>query len=241
MSLFKEITRGFYSLKTALWLLILLLLLFIAGAVFMPLNTEYTFMSSMPLFQWLRGQPIRIAWWIWGSIGILSLLAINTILCSVESLARKGRARGWLLLIAPQIIHIGFLLVLFAHLLDAAQGFKYLSVVRPGTILQIDDDSLLRIRDIDINIDASGYIRDWRVSVEYISDSRTTGDDVLRPNRPLVRDGLNVSVKDLRAFPHKAVLLQISREPGALWALGGGVLIMAGIIILILFKIRIEK
>jgi hypothetical protein len=241
MRLLKDIIRLFFSLKTTLWLLILLLLLFLAGAVFMPVNDAYRGMSSVPLFEWLQHEPLKITWWVWCSIGMLLLLAINTILCSVESLMKKGKVKGWLLLIAPQIIHIGFLLVLFAHLLDADRGFKYLSVVRTGTILRIDDNKVIRIEDIDVNIDASGYIRDWKVGVEYLSNNRIREDGIMRPNRPLIKDGFNVIVKDLKVFPYKAVHLQISREPGASWAFGGGLLIIAGIVILILFKIRVER
>jgi len=241
MTMLGKMIRSLYSLKTTLWLVVLLLLLFLSGAFFMPINTEYTYMSSTPLFQWLRVQPIEITWWLWGSMGILLLLAINTVLCSIESLLRKGRARGWLLLIAPQIIHIGFLLVLFAHLIDAVSGFKYLGVVSANTVLRVDDSRSIGIKNIDVDIDASGYLKGWEVDVEYIRNGIDREDATLRPNRPLIRDGLNVIVKDIRLLPHKVVLIQISNEPGALWALGGGLLMMAGIIILILFKIRVEK
>jgi hypothetical protein len=56
-----------------------------------------------------------------------------------------------------------------------------------------------------------------------------------------LKEGFNINVKDLQAFPEKAVLLQVSREPGAIWALIGGILFLAGTIILIIFKAKVEK
>jgi hypothetical protein len=66
-------------------------------------------------------------------------------------------------------------------------------------------------------------------------------EDIIRPNNPSAQKGFNINVKDLRPYPDEAVLLQINREPGALWALIGGILFMVGIIILIVLKIKIER
>jgi hypothetical protein len=52
--------------------------------------------------------------------------------------------------------------------------------------------------------------------------------------------GVGVYVKDLRAFPHKMVLLEVSREPGAIWALGGSILFMTGTIALLMLKMKRE-
>jgi len=52
--------------------------------------------------------------------------------------------------------------------------------------------------------------------------------------------GFNINVKDLQAYP-EAVLLQVSREPGAAWALAGGILFMVGILALIALKMKMER
>jgi hypothetical protein len=51
---------------------------------------------------------------------------------------------------------------------------------------------------------------------------------------------LNVNVRDIKPYP-QAVLLQINREPGALWALSGGILFIIGTVTLVLLKIRMER
>jgi len=76
--------------------------------------------------------------------------------------------------------------------------------------------------------------------VEYLTNGVAVYSDIIKPNQPSIRKGFNINVKDLAPLPHKAVLLQVNREPGAFFALTGGVLFMIGIVILIVLKIRVE-
>ena len=241
MKIIKRLTGFFFSLSTTLWFLGLLLLLLFAGAFIMPGTQEFQELHSIPLFDWLQKQPLKITWWLWGLTGILAVLALNTIFCSIESIVRKRKVTQWLLLISPQIIHIGFLFMIFAHLLSAIGASQELVVVREGSLVKIsDDNTVLKIEDINIKIDYYGYITGWAVSVEYLSDGKTFLKDIIKPNNPSVQMGFNINVKDIRAYP-EAVLLQINREPGALWALTGGILFMACIVTLIILKIKLER
>ncbi len=242
MIVFKYIIRFFLSLNTTLWLLGFLLIVFFAGAFIMPGSQEFQHLHSVPLFEWLNEQPLKIIWWLWGVIGILSLLALNTLFCSIESIIKKKKVTQWLLLISPQVIHIGFFFMLLAHLYSALGASQQLVVAREGSLLKLsDNDTSLEVRDININMDSRGYITEWEIDIEYLSDETKFHRDTIRPNKPSLYAGLNVNVKDLRAFPQKAVLLRISREPGAIWALIGSILFITGIAILIILKIRVES
>jgi hypothetical protein len=240
-ALFKYINNIFCSLRTTIWLVVLLIAVFFAGALIVPFRREFQLINSIPFFQWLKEQPLDLTWWLWSSIVILSVIALNTVFCSIESLVNKRRVTQWLLLISPQIIHIGFLFILMAHLLSALGGFKGQASVMEGSVIKISDDYTLKVKDIKISADTAGYIRDWGVNIEYKKDGRTVRSDRLRPNDPSVQMGFNVNVKDLRLFPYKAALLLISREPGAVWALTGGILFMVGMVILVILKIKTEK
>lgn len=77
--------------------------------------------------------------------------------------------------------------------------------------------------------------------MEYVSGQDNILKDRIKPNSPSLKEGFNINVKDIQAFPERAVLLQVSREPGALWALIGGILFMTGIVALIILKAKIEK
>jgi cytochrome c biogenesis protein ResB len=241
MNIFKHITDFFFSLRTALWCLGLLLVMFFAGAIIMPGQQEFQALHSIPMFEWLKEQPLKITWWLWGLIGILAVLVVNTLFCSIESIVRKRKITQWLLLISPQIIHAGFLFMLIAHLMSAAGASQKLAAAAEGTQVGISNNTAIKITDINIRLDYYGYITDWEVAMEYLSDGNVLLKDKIRPNNPSVQMGFNINVKDLRAHPREAILLQINREPGALWALTGGVLFMVGIVTLILLRIKMEK
>ncbi len=241
MTLLKQISDFFFSLKTTLWLLGISLVFMFAGAFIMPGKKEFQALHSIPLLEWIQQQPLKLTWWLWCLIGLLAVLTVNTLFCSIESIIKKGKVTQWLLLISPQIIHIGFLFILLAHLLSAIGASQKTAVAVEGTHLNISNSIVLKVTNINIYLDYSGYVEDWAVNVEYLSGGKMFQEDIIRPNDPSAREGFNINVKDLRTYPDEAVLLQINREPGALWALVGGILFMVGIIILILLKIKIEK
>jgi hypothetical protein len=218
-----------------------MLILFCAGAVIMPGRQEFQALHSIPLFIWLKKQPLQLTWWLWSVIGILSVLSLNTLFCSIESIIKKRKVTQWLLLISPQVIHIGFLFILLAHLLSARGGYQTLAAAAEGSYLQISKDTMIQVKAIDILMNPDGYINDWQVRIQYLSNGEVFKKDTIRPNKPSTPADLNVNVKDLRLSPRKAVLLQISREPGAQWALVGGIIFMAGIFTLVILKIKRER
>jgi hypothetical protein len=241
MKILKYILNFFLSLGTTLWLLGLLLVLFFVGAFIMPGNNAFQQLHSMPLFDWIQKQPLKEIWWLWGIIGVLAVIAINTLFCSVESLIKKRKVTHWLLLISPQIIHIGFLFMLLAHLLSAFGASQQNANVMEGSRLRISNDTILKIDKIDIDIDYYGYITDWKVDVKYISGNELLQSDRIMPNKPSVFNGININIKNLKPYPQKIALLQLNREPGAMWALAGGILFIIGIVILVAFKRNLEK
>lgn len=235
----KKIYEIIISLRTSLWLLFLLALFFIAGAVVMPFYPEFSSID-IPLFKWLVKQPSEATWWLWGAVGLIALLSANTLFCSIESILKKRKVTHWLLLISPQIIHIGFLFILLAHLLGAVGSYHYKVAMAEGYQIKIAEDELLRVKSIDIELDPQGYVNDWSLDVEYLSGGLVIEEDRIAPNSPSQHSGLNIIVNDVQPYP-KAALLQINRDPGALWALAGGMLFTAGILILIVLRIKMEK
>ncbi|HUO78427.1 MAG TPA: hypothetical protein VMU21_12715 [Thermodesulfovibrionales bacterium] len=231
----------FVSLKTSLWLLCLVTVLLFAGAFIMPGEKAVQSIHSMPLLEWMREQPVKSTWWLWSSMGLLLVLAANTLVCSIDSIAKKRKVTQWMLLISPQIVHIGFLFMLIAHLVSAVGGFKTFAVAAEGTSLEMPDNSVLQIKGIAMSFDSYGYLYDWSVDVEYRDNGQVLKKERLLPNKPVFLKGVGVYVKDLRAFPKKMVLLEVSREPGAVWALVGGILFMTGTIALLVLKMKREE
>ncbi len=236
----KQALRFLLSLRTAVVLLCTLILLLLAGAFIMPVREEFQKIHETPMLIWLKAQPLGITWWLWGALIILALLTANTFFCSVESVIRKRKGTQWLLLISPQVIHIGFLFILLAHLFSSLGGYKSYAGAREGTYLDIDNTTALQVRNIQISLTPDGYIADWAVDVAYVAAGKVLQQDRLLPNKPSIFRGTGIYARDFRVYPEKAVLLEISREPGARWALIGGILFMAGTITLLLMKIKME-
>ncbi len=239
--LLKYILNFILSLKTALWFLGFLLFFLFAGALIMPGRPEFELLHSIPFFEWIQKQHVGITWWLWGVIFVLSILAISTLFCSIESIIKKRNVTQWLLLISPQIIHIGFLFMLLAHLLCGMGSSQGLARAIEGSMLTFSDNTVMKVREIRIDMDKQGHMTDWRVDVEYLSGGKPFKQDTIRPNSPSLLAGFNVNVKDLSPYPQKTILIQVNKEPGALWALIGGILFMVGTITLLMLRIRMEK
>lgn len=207
----------------------------------MPLKEEFLMLHTTPLFQWLSENPLKITWWIWVAIVVASLLTVNTLLCSIETLIKRRRARHWLLFISPQIIHIGVLFILLAHLLSSYGSFRGNTFVFSGTMLQLPNGLDVVFDEIDINRDQSGYISDWSAHVSYFKDGRYITSDMILPNAPSFQNGLGIYIKKVRMKPFPAALIEVSKDPGAIWAMAGSIFCLGGMIILLILKIKKEE
>jgi hypothetical protein len=229
------------SIKTTVVLMLGLIIFFVAGALIMPLHPAFESINSMPLLRWLAQAPAGGTWWLLGTIVLLAVLAANTVACSVESLIRKRSGRQWLLVVSPQVIHIGFMLMLLGHLVSAYGGFKGTMVAVEGTQARLPNGVTLKVSRLDVRRTPSGFPTDWRADVVYLKDGETLKTDYSAPNRPSFHDGYGVYVKQVRPFPMRAALIEVTREPGAPWALGGGAVFMLGTIALVALKMSREQ
>lgn len=240
MNILKKTINFFLSLRTAIWLILAILCLLFYGAVAMPLQQEFQALHEIPLFQWMTEYPAWLTWWLWALIAVLLLLTANTLLCSIESVFRKRESRQWLLMISPQVIHIGFLFILLAHLLSSYGGFKGTAFAYRDTVFQLPNGLEVKFDEVKADIAPEGYIKDWSAAISYFKDGNYVSSDVIRPNDPSLRKGLGIYIKEVRTAPFPVALIEVSREPGALWALIGGILFTLGMSTLLVLKIRRE-
>ncbi len=241
MDIARKVIRVFVSLRTAIWLLLALLCILLYGSFLMPLREEFQGLQMAPLFQWLEESPAGVTWWLWAAIGVLSLLTANTLFCSVESIIKKRDARNMLLMLSPQVIHIGFLFVLLGHLLSSYGSFKGMAYVSQGTVLQLPNNESVVFDEIHTEAGPSGYITDWSAGIRYLKEGRFLETDMIGPNNPSFRGGFGLYIKTVDFRPFPVALVELSRDPGAIWALVGGVLFLAGMTSLLALKIRRER
>lgn len=169
-----------------------LLCLLLYGSFVMPVSEEFQTLQTLPLFQWMSENSTGITWWLWAAIAVVSLLTANTLFCSIESVLKKKSARQLMLVISPQVVHIGFLFILLAHLLSGYSSFRGIAVVYENQGLRLPNGNDVLFRKINVDMDQRGYITDWTSDVEYFREGVSLGTDRIGPNSPSFEDGLGI-------------------------------------------------
>ena len=230
----------FLSLKTTVWTLLAFIVVFFAGSYLMPLHRDvFGPMNEMLLFTWLADVAafsIWQTWWFFLSLGLLVLLTINTLVCSVQAVKGKWSRSDFLLRIAPQIVHVGFLLILLAHLLGAGWGYRLSGMLPEGASAQIPGDRVLRLDALRVHPDPAGYVAGWEASVSLVRGGRQVASGILAPNSPLFHEGTGIYLKSFDLERGPMAFLLVHRDPGAPWALAGGILFIIGSIIIAVVK-----
>ena len=226
------------SLRLSLWLLGAQAALFIAGAVAMPLMKEYGMMNSMALLDWMRQAPVSASWWLWASLPVIALLALNTLVCSLEAiLSRKGRS--FYELLAPQVVHLGFLFMMAAHLVSSAGAMHLQRGMQEGAMIRLPDENIVRLAKVDMEISPEGFPLNWSARLEYYSPTGDLiGKDISAPNSPSFFGEYGIYIKQ----PARGgAIMEVHREPGGPVALIGSVLFLLGTVALVRIKIRREQ
>lgn len=229
----KELLKKTYdylaSLTLGLWLLGGAMLLLAVGSF---LQGEGSSINEVPLFLWLREVPLRESWWLWGTLALLALLALNTVLCSLGSLRAKWQRGGLLVRLAPQLMHLGFLFIMIAHLQSAYGGFKQAMQVEEGSAITFPDGSAVVFTGFAATYGKMGMATAYAATLEY-QDGTSRRSAQISPNQPFFYRRHGIYIKDIAPPPLKAALVEVHKEPGAAMALAGGtVFTLANLILL---------
>lgn len=230
----------FLSLKTTVWTLFALVCFFFIGSYMMPAHRDvFAPMNEDILFRWvgsIAAQNIWYTWWFFAALAVLVLLTINTFVCSFQAVKGKWSREDFLLRISPQIVHLGFLFILLAHLLGAGWGYKLSGMMPEGAYAPLPEDRALQLVKINVQSDARGYMTDWAADAVLYEKNQVVKSGTLGPNTPLLHQGIGIYIKSLNFDRGPAAHLLIAKDPGAIWALVGGILFMAGSLMLLVLK-----
>ena len=234
-----KIWRLLVSIEVCLLLLALLCISMGAGS-FLLAGEHAAGINAMPLIDWLLAVPVGVTWWLWLSVAALVLLAFCTLLCSSETVwARLGKG-SLPTLLAPQLIHAGFLLIILAHLVSAMWSSVRQLEVREGSLAALPDGSLFRVAGISVAMSPGG------MPIGFSSELATNPHNplvrtVIKPNHPWLSGGYGVYIKQAEVYPFKRALLEIHREPGAGLALAGAVLFVVGNVLLLVIRSKAHE
>lgn len=217
------------SLTLGLWLLGGVMLLLAAGSF---LQGERSSINEVALLDWLREVPLRESWWLWLAIALLAVLALNTLLCSIDSLRLKWQKESFLARITPQLMHLGFLFIMIAHLQSAYGGFKQTMQVGAGSSIKFPDGSNVVFTGFDATYGKMGMPTAYSATLDCQSNGKVV-TAVISPNHPFFHLGHGVYIKDIAPPPMKAALVEVHKEPGAGMALTGGAIFTVANLILL--------
>ena len=220
--------------------LLLLLCMAMAAGSFVLTGEHAVAINAMPLLAWLGETAMAASWWLWVTVVLLVLLAVNTVVCSCCFLAsRRGRA-GLAALAGPQLVHAGFLLVILAHLISSAGGSKQQLEVGEGMAALLPDGRQFGVAAVDAVLAPSGMPVGY--TCELVPDlSRPDMRVTISPNHPWLNNGYGVYIKHAEAYPFRRAFLEIHREPGAPMALAGAVVFTVGTVLLVRTRSRARE
>lgn len=226
----KAILDFFLSLKTAFWLFVAFVVICLIGSLSLPENLAFfSGIDDTPLFAWLReANAPGTTWWIYALIGLLAVFAVSTICCTAEALIERATWRSIALKLSPQVMHIGVLFIMLGHLLTATLGEKMDVDVKKGGTAPVGSAAAIRLVDVRETTDENGYAVDWEATLQWIENGRPSDPRSLRPARPLYFGVYGLYTKAVDAGPQASAWIRVSRDPGAPWALLGGLLMSLG-------------
>ncbi len=230
----------FRSLKTTVWTLLALICLFFVGSYMMPVHRDiFASMNDDLLFRWMERVGVLslpYTWWFFAAVAGLAILTINTLVCSVQAVKGRWSRKEFLLRISPQIIHLGFLLILLAHLLGTFWGYKVSGALPEKSYARLPDGRAIYLQSIQADMNPRGMPEGWSAEVTLLDDNVQIASGTLGPNQPLLYHGVGVYMKSFELEPRPYAVLLVTRDPGALWALGGGILFILGALMLLILK-----
>jgi len=178
------------SLKVAVFLASAATLLLMGGSLVMHYHPRiFGGMDHMLLGDWFAGmgnRNLEIAWWLPTAGVLLALLGVNALCCFIDwlfSLRARWRKTG------EYLIHLGFVLVLFAYFWGTLSGFR-----SEGNRLLVGES--LPLRDMPgytLRLDAfeplfneKGRPVDMRSTVTLLREGTTLQRQVVKTNSPLI-------------------------------------------------------
>lgn len=230
----KTILRFFLSLRTTFGLFALFAVTACAGSLGLTGNLVFfSGIDETPLFLWLsRSDSTSLTWWIYLMIIVLAVLAVNTIVCTIDGILKKRGRENFIFSISPHIMHIGVLFVMLGHMLTAALGHKADMTIEKGMERQVAEGITLGLNGIDVITDQEGYVTDWTLNISWGLPDGTKGKGMVRPVRPLYAGGYLIYTKSVETGEKDSALIRICMDPGAPWALAGALVLCAGGVLL---------
>lgn len=209
-----RLLTAFLSLKTALLLILLIILLSAVGTLF-PSGSGW-YKSALYLFPWI-------------------LFFLNLSGCTLKRLLSHRRRRiPW----GPDMIHLGLIVLLISGFAGSLLPREYYFEVKPGDQFELPDGRAYRIEGLEELLWENGAPRQWQMTLQDVKETRQEAL-ILRVNQPLFIEGYRLYLMNYlsdEAPPRAGLLLVKSPPPWGI--LAGMILLTMGMLITLIEKSR---
>jgi cytochrome c biogenesis factor len=216
--------KFFLSIKTYLWITGISGGVFLLGSFYIPQNLAvFSGINDMPLLKWLslNSSYLDKLFWIYFLIGLMLLLWIGIVICSLDTMIKRTTRRDIIKVLSPQVLHIAIVLVLLGHGISASAGYKQ--------DVPMDKGDTHKIKGYELKVDNIEFFKNpgenstrWRVYLKINNDVH-----VLELGKPAFYEGVGFFAKSAQQKKMKAVIGLIY-DPGVLWEVIGAVTFVIG-------------
>ncbi len=216
----KFLWKFFVSTRLAIVLSLLIVVDVLIGTFLLSAYADAFGMINLEVFFfWLFDtgiNNIRLTWWLFLLLALMTLLTLNTVACLIDSLAaivvrrRKGHAIARRLL--SQAVHIGFVIVLVGHLMSSATGFRTADyqLAEGATVAMPGDQGLsLRLNRLDVAYSENGSMEQMDAVLSLLAGDQVVKEQITRLNEPLLYRGNAIYIKHHGETP-RGIRLRVS-------------------------------
>jgi hypothetical protein len=174
--------------------------------------------------------------WFYALLGVLTLYALNTVLCTWDSVMTKWARRvrepaAW----APSVIHVSFLLALVAHLVGGLWNRELDPLLLTPAWTDVGAGRQARLVDVVEERLPNGRAKSVRASVEWKDAAGQVTTRTLGYNEPLSEGwGAELVLLDQAGFVGAQRAVQVRRRvtPGHPWALASALVMAVGLVLM---------
>ena len=215
--------KFFISIKTYLWVTGIAIGIFLMGSLYIPKNLAiFSGINDMPLLNWLsENNVLNKLYWIYALVGIILLLWIITLICSLDAIIKRTTWRSAVRVLSPQVLHIAILLVLLGHGISAVTGYKH--------DVPMNTSKTFQARGFDMKMSSMEFFKNpgenstrWRAHIQ-IDDTL----HVLEVGRPVFYRNVGFFAKSAQKKKQSAII-GLVYDPGVLWEIIGAVVFVIG-------------
>jgi len=197
----KKLWKFFTSTRLAVVLTLLITINVLTGTILLSSSPKALGTIDLEIFfYWLSGTGLNnlaASWWIFLLLALLFLFAVNTIVCTVDSVIfmlkhRQGAARARSRKILSQAIHLGFIIGLLGHLVSGTSGFRTMNNrIFEGDSIPVpqSNELSLRLNKLDVAFTDNGSMLRMDAYLSLLRDRKVVRDKVVKLNQPLLYQG----------------------------------------------------